>query len=147
MTGLTFAPPDGLKRHRAFRVTLLSDRYESSQVFADEVEEAVREPLYLTHFPLNQLAYHRDSRLLVVDLHPPCRGKAEALRVLEELYGIVPERVIAVGDATNDLTMFDAAGLAVAMESGMPEAIARADRVIGSNNTDAIADLVDELLT
>jgi Cof subfamily protein (haloacid dehalogenase superfamily) len=147
MTGLVFAPPEALKVQRAIRVTLLSDRHASSQEFAGAIEDTMSEPLYVTHFPLNLLAQHRESRLLVADLHPPCRGKAEALRVLDELYGIAPERVIAVGDATNDLTMFADAGLAVAMASGMPEAIACADRVIGSNNTDAIADLVDELLT
>jgi hydroxymethylpyrimidine pyrophosphatase-like HAD family hydrolase len=146
MTGVTFATPEVLKFNRAIRVTLFSDRHENSQVFADAIEAAVRQPLYVTHFPLNLLAHHRESKLHVVDLHPPCRGKGEALRVLQELYGITPERVIAVGDATNDLTMFERAGLAVAMESGMPEAIACADRVIGNNNTDAIADLVDELL-
>ncbi len=80
-----------------------------------------------------------------VDLHPPCRGKAEALRVLDEQEGIPPEAVVAVGDATNDLPMMEAAGLGVAMGSGMPEVIAVADRVIGGHDTDAIAELIEEL--
>ena len=79
------------------------------------------------------------------DVHPPCRGKAEALRLLEERYQIPPARVVAVGDATNDVPMLEAAGLAIAMESSMPEALAHADRVIGGCESDAIGELVEEL--
>jgi len=81
----------------------------------------------------------------VVDLQPPCRGKAEALRVLEEQYGIPRERVVAVGDATNDLPMLAAAGLSVAMGDGMPEARRAASRIIGGHDSTAIAELVEEL--
>ena len=73
-------------------------------------------------------------------------GKAEALRVVEERYGITPERVCAVGDADNDLPMLRAAGLGVAMGNALPEIQAEADLVIGANDTDAIAALVDGLL-
>lgn len=129
----------------AIRATLFSDRHASSGAFCDEVAAAVDLPVYWTHFPLAALAAHRRSPYQVVDVHAPCRGKAEALRVLEERYGIPPERAVAVGDATNDIPMFEAAGLGVAMEGSMPEAIAAADRVIGSNDSDTIADLVEEL--
>ncbi|MBK7645490.1 MAG: HAD family phosphatase [Planctomycetes bacterium] len=50
-----------------------------------------------------------------------------------------------MGDATNDLPMFELAGLSVAMENSMTEALAAATRVIGSNNGPAIAELVEEL--
>jgi hydroxymethylpyrimidine pyrophosphatase-like HAD family hydrolase len=52
---------------------------------------------------------------------------------------------VAVGDATNDIPMFERAGLSVVMENGMTEALAAAKRVIGSNNSDALARLVEEL--
>jgi 5-amino-6-(5-phospho-D-ribitylamino)uracil phosphatase len=145
MTGIEFAEVETLEHSRAIRMTLFSDRHADSGEFAREVEREIAQPLYLTHFPLNVLAHHRESRLQVVDLHPPCRGKAEALRVLQEWYGIEPERVVAVGDATNDISMFQAAGLSVCMGSGMAEAQAAAQRVIGDNNSDAIAELVEEL--
>lgn len=145
MTGLRIVEPAELRAEYVIRVTLFSTRHESSDEFSGELEAAVGLPLYLTHFPLSALATQRSSRLHVLDIHPPCRGKAEALRVLEELYGIPSARVVAVGDATNDIPMFEAAGLSVAMENSMQEAKAVARRVIGSNNGPAIAELVEEL--
>lgn len=144
--GLEFVSDVGeLTTEFVVRVTWFSDRHADSGVLAREVEDWLAQPAYLTHFPLNMLIEHRASPLSVVDAHPPCKGKAEALRVLAELEGIRPEEVVAVGDATNDLPMFAAAGLGVAMSSGMAEAIAAADRVIGGHDTDAIAELVEEL--
>jgi Cof subfamily protein (haloacid dehalogenase superfamily) len=127
------------------RATFYSREHADSRSLAAEIEAWIARPVYLTHFPLNLLPEHRGSLLVAVDVHPPCRGKGEALRVVEELWGVPPERVVAVGDATNDLPMMEAAGLAVAMEASMPEVLERADRVIGSNDSDAIAELVEEL--
>jgi hypothetical protein len=145
MTGLCIVEPRELLAEYVMRVTLFSTRHARSEHFADELEAAVGLPLYTTHFPLSALASHRSSPLHVLDIHPPCRGKGEALRVLEEQYGIAPARVVAVGDATNDIPMFELAGLSVAMENSMSEALAVAQRVIGSNNGTAIAELVEEL--
>jgi hypothetical protein len=145
MTGLTFVPPDQLAAPHAMRVTLYSDQHGDSAAFAAEIEAAVDQPMYLTHFPLNWLPLHRESELLVCDIHPPCRGKAEGLRVLAEVYGIRPERVVAIGDADNDLPMLNAAGLGVAMANAYPAALAAAARVIGANDTDTIGLLVEEL--
>ncbi len=127
------------------RVTFISDRHPSSSAMEDEVLGAVGRPLYTTHFPLSVLPRHRQSRHQAVDVHPPCRGKAEALRVLEQTYGIPSDRVVAVGDATNDVPMIQAAGLGVAMGSGMQELLEVADRVIGSHEDASIAGLIGEL--
>lgn len=127
------------------RVTYFAKNGGASDAFARTIEESIELPVYVTHFPLNVLPNHRESPMSVVDLHAPCRGKAEALRVMHELYGIPPERVVAIGDATNDIPMFEAAGLSVAMGDGMSEACAAAKRVIEGCNSTAIAELVEEL--
>jgi len=127
------------------RVTLFSTDHAGSLALHDEVAARIAQPVYLTHFPLNALPMHRASPMAVLDIHPPCRGKAEGVRVVRELYGIEPGAVVAVGDATNDIPMFEAAGLAVAMATGMPEAVAVADRVLSHNEGTAIAELVAEL--
>ena len=143
--GLEFVGREALRAEHTIRVTFLNDQVESSRVFADEVEAFVDQPLYLTHFPLSVLPTHRESNMSAVDVHPPCRGKAEALRMLEEQLGIPASRVVAVGDATNDTPMVVEAGLGVAVESGMRELIEVADRVIGGHDTDAVGRLVEEL--
>jgi hydroxymethylpyrimidine pyrophosphatase-like HAD family hydrolase len=83
--------------------------------------------------------------MLAVDAHPPCKGKGEALRIVQERWGISPQEVVAVGDACNDLPMVLAAGLGVAMQNSMPELLEQADRVIGDNEGAAIAGLIEEL--
>jgi hypothetical protein len=143
--GLEIRTEGELPLEFAMRVTLFSGHHASSDDLARELEAALERPVYVTHFPLATLADHRGSPLSVADIQPPCRGKAEGLRVLHETYGIPPERVVAVGDATNDLPMFAEAGLSVAMANAMEEARRAADRVIGDNNSTAIAELLEEL--
>ena len=145
MTGVEYVERERMRTQRALRVTFFSDRHATSQEFADEVESSLGQPVYITHFPLHCLPHHRASKLLVCDVHPPCKGKAEALRVLEETYAIGAERVVAVGDAGNDVPMLLAAGLGVAVGNAFEDALAVADRVIGVNTSDAIGRLVEEL--
>jgi Cof subfamily protein (haloacid dehalogenase superfamily) len=142
---LVIVEPEELPTEYVIRITAFSCVHEDSAALAADIEEAVERPIYVTHFPLNVLADHRESPLSVADVQPPCRGKAEGLRVLQERYGIPPERVVAVGDATNDIPMLREAGLGVAMRNGMSEALEVADRVIGDNNSNALAELLDEL--
>ena len=142
---LNLVEPGDLPRERLIRITVFSDRYEDSARLEADLAADLAQPAYLTHFPLNALYEHADSPYQVVDVQPPCRGKGEALRWLHEVRGIRPEEVVAVGDATNDLLMFEAAGLAVAMRDSMPEAAAAADRVIGGAESDTIAELCEEL--
>ncbi len=127
------------------RITLFSERHACSSELLREIESAIRDPFYGLHFPLGLLAKHRDSRMQVADVHPPCLGKGEALRVLEESFGIPPERVVAVGDATNDIPMFLRAGLGVAMADGMEEARRAADRVLPTTGPEGIIALIDEV--
>ena len=76
-------------------------------------------------------------------MQPECAGKAEALKLLSERFGIPAARVVAVGDAGNDLLILRAAGLGVAMGNAPPEVQAAAKRVIGTNNSAALAELIE----
>jgi Cof subfamily protein (haloacid dehalogenase superfamily) len=145
LQGLEIVERSQLPREYLMRITVFSKEHASSLPLFEEISSVLRGPAYLTHFPLAMLHAYRESTMQVTDVHPPCRGKAEALRWLKDVEGIDPERVACVGDATNDLPMFAAAGLAVAMGDGMLEARQAADRVIGASDTDAIAELIEEL--
>jgi 5-amino-6-(5-phospho-D-ribitylamino)uracil phosphatase len=143
---LRFVQVDQLPRRDVTRVTLFSLTHDSSAKLHEDVRRAAGDyAAYYTHFPLAALAHFRASTAQVVDAQPDCKGKAEALRVLHSRYGIPAERVVAVGDANNDLTILRAAGLGVAMGNATPEAKAAAKRVIGDNDSDALAGLIDEL--
>ncbi|MFT5288038.1 MAG: Cof subfamily protein (haloacid dehalogenase superfamily) [Planctomycetota bacterium] len=142
---LKIVPAQDLPRETLIRITLFGLEGMTSARLRSDLEASMDQPVYLTDFPLNCLAGHRESLLGVVDIQPPCRGKGEALRFLQETYGIPPERVVAVGDASNDVPMLEAAGLGVVMEESMVEAREVADRTIGSCETDTIAELVEEL--
>jgi Cof subfamily protein (haloacid dehalogenase superfamily) len=137
---------DDLPRRDVIRVTFLSTRHQDSAALHDEVLRAVPwRSAYYTHFALAALPGFRASTVQVVDVQPECQGKAEALRVLEQRFGIAAERVVAVGDANNDLHILRAAGLGVAMGNATPEAKAAAKRVIGDNNGEALGELIEEL--
>jgi Cof subfamily protein (haloacid dehalogenase superfamily) len=144
-TDLQVVTREELPTEYVLRVIFFSRDHEGSAAFEREVEENLAQPCYLTHFPLNALVQHQESKLDVVDIHPPCAGKAEALRFLRETHGIPASRVVAIGDGGNDVPMLQAAGLGVAMGNGALGSVEAADRVIGTHDTDAIAELVDEL--
>jgi Cof subfamily protein (haloacid dehalogenase superfamily) len=127
------------------RVTFMNAGEEPAIEYADRIQDHLALPAYMTHFPLAILPRHRGSSFQAVDVHAPCRGKAEALRFLHETEGILPERVVAVGDAWNDDPMIEAAGLGVAMGNAVDELKAVADRVIGDHDSAAIGELVEEL--
>ncbi len=54
-------------------------------------------------------------------------------------------QVVVFGDYLNDLKMFEAAGRSLAMANALPEVIAAADQVIGSNAEGAVLDHLESL--
>jgi Cof subfamily protein (haloacid dehalogenase superfamily) len=134
-----------LPRRGALRVTLISERHADAADLHREVAPLLPAPAYMTYFALSMLPRFRDSLLQVIDIQPECDGKADALRILRERRGIPAERVVAVGDAGNDVPMLRAAGLGVAMGNATAEVKQLAHRVIGDNNSDALGGLIEEL--
>ena len=119
--------PSDLRQDDVIRISLFSKVHSDPESLADDFQRQVQGDFYVTHFPLRLLPAHRGSDLVVLDVHPRCPGKARAIELLGERYGIPASEVVAVGDATNDLPMIEAAGLGVAMEVAMPEVHAAAD--------------------
>ena len=145
LEALDFRERDRLPRENLMRVSVFSARHGSSDAFARHFCKGLGGDVYLTWFPLNVLADQRGSALQVVDVQPRCRGKVEALDYLEQHHGIAADEVVCVGDGSNDVEMLTAAGLGVAMQNAMDCALDAADRVIGDNNSDALAELIEEL--
>ena len=72
--------------------------------------------------------------------------KGKALTRFCKMQNIPVEESVAFGDAENDLTMLDAAGLAVVMENGTDEAKRHADMVCPSNDEDGVRIALQKLI-
>jgi HAD superfamily hydrolase (TIGR01484 family) len=65
---------------------------------------------------------------------------------LIEIWGLSKEQVIGVGDGVNDLELFEAVGLRVAMGNAIPELKAAADLVTDTLEEDGLARVIREYL-
>jgi Cof subfamily protein (haloacid dehalogenase superfamily) len=72
--------------------------------------------------------------------------KSKALRFLCDRWGIDPARILAFGDADNDIDMLRFAGLGVAVGGMTEEVRAAADEVALPANEDGVASFIGELL-
>jgi Cof subfamily protein (haloacid dehalogenase superfamily) len=72
-------------------------------------------------------------------------SKAVALAEVAKQYSIPRQRVVAVGDAPNDVGMLNYAGVGVAMANAHTSAKVAADRLTLSNDLDGVAVAVEEL--
>ncbi|WP_343618261.1 Cof-type HAD-IIB family hydrolase [Flavobacterium sp.] len=72
--------------------------------------------------------------------------KAESLKLLAERLGVQQNEIIAVGNAGNDLTMIEYAGLGVWVDNVAPELRDKADIIVASNNNDGVAEVVQRYI-
>ena len=80
---------------------------------------------------------YSNMRLLQVMHHGV--DKASGLKRVANYYGIPPERVMAIGDAPNDIPMINWAGLGVVVENCWDEARRHAQMIVPSNDNDGVA--------
>ncbi|OXB11622.1 haloacid dehalogenase [Flavobacterium plurextorum] len=72
--------------------------------------------------------------------------KAASLKLLAEKLNIHQSEIIAVGNAGNDLTMIEYAGLGVWVDNVTPELRDRANVIVASNNNDGVAEVVQKYI-
>lgn len=73
--------------------------------------------------------------------------KATGLAEVAATHGIAANEVVAIGDMPNDVPMLQWAGRSYAVANAHWAALAAADSVLGSNDEDAVAALIESLLT
>ena len=79
-----------------------------------------------------------------LEVVPKGMNKGEAVKMLCEMMQIPVEDAVAVGDAANDLSMIEAAGIGVAMANGTQEVKQIADYITQrDNNHDGIQEVVE----
>ena len=72
--------------------------------------------------------------------------KAIGLAELADSHGITAAEVVAIGDMPNDIPMLEWAGTSYAVANAHPAAKAAAGAVVGRNEDDAVAIVIEELL-
>jgi len=84
------------------------------------------------------------SKPFFLEVMPQGIDKAASIARLAEKLGIRQEEIIAVGNAGNDLTMVEYAGLGVWVDNVTPELRDRADVIVASNNDHGVAEVVEK---
>ena len=82
----------------------------------------------------------------ILELFDPAVNKWQGLLRVAGEYAIPADRIIAVGDDTNDLPMIANATLGLAMGNARAEVKKAADRIIGRNENDGLAVFIEEWL-
>ncbi|MEA2666335.1 MAG: hypothetical protein QOI11_3279 [Candidatus Eremiobacteraeota bacterium] len=95
---------------------------------------------------LGPRAYVTRSHVEFVEIIDPATNKGEALAFVAQRYGVTLAETLAVGDSWNDLPLLDAAGVGVAMGSGPPELLARADAVVADVAHDGAAEAIERFV-
>lgn len=86
------------------------------------------------------------SKPFFLEVMPQGIDKAASIDVLAKKLDIKPEQVIAVGNAGNDLSMIEYAGLGVWVDNVTPELRNKADFIVASNMNDGVAEVVERFL-
>ena len=86
------------------------------------------------------------SEEFFLELVPLGIDKAKSIDVLLEKLGLTSKQCIACGDAYNDITMIQYAGLGVAMGNAVDEVKEAADIITDTNDQDGVAKVVEEYM-
>ncbi|MFT9046497.1 Cof-type HAD-IIB family hydrolase [Acetobacter orientalis] len=81
-----------------------------------------------------------------LDITPPNANKGYALHQLADFYGIAPHEVACLGDMNNDLPMFKAAGMAIAMGQATQTVKDQAHFVTAANTAEGWSKAVTEYI-
>ena len=83
------------------------------------------------------------SKPFYVEVTHPEANKGAALNAVLGHYGIAPGNAMAIGDSLNDVPMFKAAGLSVAMGNASDDVKRAASRVTSTNEDDGVAAAIE----
>lgn len=86
------------------------------------------------------------SQTYYLDVTHSEANKGRAVEFLASRYDLDCDEIAVVGDAENDLAMFERAGLSVAMGNARDEVKAHADYVTATNDDDGLAQAIDRFI-
>lgn len=109
----------------------------------DNVIERVKK--LLDEHPLaDEFDFIRSEKTLY-EILPKGIGKGTAIKNLCDYLNLDVKNTIAIGDYNNDISMFEAAGIGIAVANACKDALEAADYVTVSNEEHAIAKVIEDL--
>ena len=134
----------GVRWVKDMKKTVRVSRYEVEELQFYFLSPSARRNVQevLQSFPELEAAYTG----LYVEVFAKGASKGNALSALASHLGIRKEEIACIGDGENDLSMFRAAGMKIAMDNAVPEVKEKADLVTASNNRDGVAEAVEKIL-
>ena len=161
--GISYVEAADVKRMEHFQMGVYQPLYEATTSYADDIrafalehadrinkmnlyhaspEGRARTLSRLSSLPLDFTFAETTS----LEITPQGISKGTGLADLCSVLGISITEAIGVGDAFNDVPMLKAAGLGVAMGNSNEAALGAADVVVGDNDHDGIAEVIDRYL-
>ncbi|HTW82457.1 MAG TPA: Cof-type HAD-IIB family hydrolase [Candidatus Sulfotelmatobacter sp.] len=109
------------------------------------VDEPARadEHLAALHALLGERAYLTRSHPDFVEVVDPAVDKGKALAFVAARLDVPLDATLAVGDSWNDVPLLEAAAVGVAMGSGPPELLGKADHVVADVAHDGVAEAIE----
>ncbi|MDB5576795.1 MAG: HAD-superfamily hydrolase [Bradyrhizobium sp.] len=86
------------------------------------------------------------SQPYYLDITHPLANKGEALAAIANLLGVPLAEIAVLGDARNDVIMFQRSGLAIAVDNAVAEVKEAADFITASNADDGFALAVEKII-
>jgi Cof subfamily protein (haloacid dehalogenase superfamily) len=86
------------------------------------------------------------SQKYYLDITPPGQNKGVFVTAMAQRLGIPTQQIATIGDMANDVPMFKASGVSVAMGNASADVQAQATHVTGSNQEDGFAHAIDIIL-
>lgn len=86
------------------------------------------------------------SSPLYIDLGNPETSKGRAIKFLADRLGIERDEICVIGDSENDIEMFEAAGVSIAMGNAREDVKSKASFVTASNDEDGVAVAIEEIV-
>lgn len=115
-------------------------------LFGSESEEEIQriEKMLRSHSLAKEFNFIRSEKTLY-DILPKGIGKGTSIMKLCQHLNIDIKKTIAIGDYNNDVSMFKAAGIGIAVSNACQEALNEADFITVSNEEHAIAKVIEDL--
>lgn len=118
---------DTILKESIFKVVMVNEDTEGMKNIMDQINE----------YCINLQCVRSEDSIYTITHVNAVKGKT--LEYLINLLGIKKEEVMVFGDNFNDMTMFEIAGISVAMENSQNEVKEKADYQAGSNNHNGVS--------